>query len=110
MQHLAGLDQRQRLEQLVQRPEAAGKDDEALARLHEADLARVEVPERVLDVEVVVRPLLVGKLDVEADRQPSALLAPRFAASITPPPPPVTTAQPRSPKSRPVSRAAPYAG
>src|SRR6266511_610674 len=43
------------------------------------------------------------------DRPPPSL-APRFAASITPPPPPVTTAQPCSPNSRPVSRAAAYAG
>src|SRR3954454_17454871 len=43
------------------------------------------------------------------DRPPPSL-TPRFAASITPPPPPVTTAQPRSPKSRPVSRADAYAG
>ena len=44
-EHLAGLDQRQRLEQLVERAEAAGEDDEALGRLHEARLARVEVLE-----------------------------------------------------------------
>ena len=74
VQHLAGLDQRQRLEQLVERAEAAGEDDEALARLHEADLARVEVRERVRDVEVGVRPLLVRQLDVEADREPAAFL------------------------------------
>ena len=43
--HLVGLDQRQRLEQLVERAEAAGEDDEALGRLHEHHLARVEVLE-----------------------------------------------------------------
>ncbi len=49
---LAGLDQRQRLEQLVERAEAARQDDEALGRLHEADLARVEVLEGVGEVDV----------------------------------------------------------
>ena len=43
-------------------------------RLHEADLARVEVLERVLDVEVRVRHLLVRQLDVEADREAAAFL------------------------------------
>ena len=46
VEHLAGLDQRQRLEELVERAEAAGEDHEALGRLHEHRLARVEVLER----------------------------------------------------------------
>ena len=74
VQHLAGLDERQRLEHLVERPEAAGEDDEPLARLHEADLACVEVVEREVDVEVLVRRLLVRQLDVEADREAAAFL------------------------------------
>ena len=71
---LAGLDQRQRLVHLVERPEAAGEDDEPLGRADEAHLARVEVVERVLDVEVRVRALLVRQLDVEPDREAAALL------------------------------------
>ena len=75
VQHLARLDQRQRLEQLVGGAESAGEDDEALRRLHEHRLARVEVPEGQQDVEVRVRSLLVRQLDVEADREAAALAA-----------------------------------
>ena len=74
MLDLAGLDQRQRLVELVERAEAAGEDHEALRRADEADLARVEVVERVADVEVRVRRLLVRQLDVEADREAVAFL------------------------------------
>ena len=97
MLDLARLDQRQRLEELVHRPEAAREDDEALGCLHEHRLARVEVLERQRDVAVRIAGLLVRQLDVEARptaRPPSR--APRFAASITPGPPPVTTAKPAS--------------
>ena len=73
VEDLPGLDQRQRLEQLVERAEAAGEDDERLGRLHEHHLARVEVAERDLEIEVVVRELLVRELDVEADGEPAAL-------------------------------------
>src|SRR3954453_11576732 len=75
MQHLAGLNQRQRLEQLVRGAEAARKDDEALRGLHEHRLAGVEVLERQLDVEVRVLVLFVWKVDVEADAEPAAFLA-----------------------------------
>ncbi len=73
MEHLAGLDQGQRLEQLVERPEAAGEDHEALGRLHEHRLAHVEVLEGQAEVDVRVQRLLVRQLDVEADREPAAL-------------------------------------
>ena len=69
---LPRLDQRQRLVQLVERAEAAGEDDEALRRADEAHLARIEVIERVRDVEVRIRVLFVRQLDVEADREPVA--------------------------------------
>src|SRR6185436_7634008 len=61
-------------EQLVERAEAAGEDDEPLGGLHEADLASVEVLERVADVDVGVRALLVRQLDVEADRESAPFL------------------------------------
>ena len=72
---LAGLDQRQRLEQLVERAEAAGEDHEPLGGLHEHRLARVEVLERHRDVAVRIAALLVREADVEADREPARLLA-----------------------------------
>src|SRR6266545_3741206 len=72
MEHLAGLDECQGLEELVERPEASGEDDEALGRLHEHRLAHVEMLEGEPDVEVGVRVLLVRELDVEADRKPTA--------------------------------------
>jgi hypothetical protein len=74
MEHLAGLDQRQRFEQLVERAEPAREDHESLGRLHEHRLPRVEVVEGELDVEIRVLVLLVGELDVEADREPTAFL------------------------------------
>jgi hypothetical protein len=74
VQDLPHLDQRQRLEELVEGAEAAGEDHEPLGRLHEHGLARVEVVEREADVEVGVRPLLVRQLDIEADRDPTRFL------------------------------------
>ena len=73
VQHLAGLNQRQRLEELVGGPESARKDDEALRRLHEHRLTRIEVTEGKRDVEVPVRELLVRELDVEAHGQAATL-------------------------------------
>ena len=72
---LAGLDEGQRLEQLVERAEAAGQDHERVGVLHEHRLAGEEVAELDAEVDVRVEALLVGQLDVAADRQPAALLA-----------------------------------
>ncbi len=72
---LRGLDQGQRLEQLVERPEPAGVDHERVGVLHEHDLAGEEVAELDAEVHVRVEPLLQGQLDVAADRQAAALLA-----------------------------------
>ena len=90
---LAGLDEGQRLEQLVHRPEAAGQDDEAVGVLDEHDLAHEEVAELDAEVDVRVEPLLVGQLDVAADRQSPALAAARgWRPPSRPGPPPVITA------------------
>ena len=75
VEHLAGLDQGQRLEQLVGRAEAAREDAEALGRLHEHRLAGVEVVEDQAEVDVRVHRLLARQLDAEADREPAALAA-----------------------------------
>ena len=72
---LAGLDQGQRLEQLVERPEPARVDHERVGVLHEHDLAGEEVAELDAEVHVRVEPLLHRQLDVAADRQAAALLA-----------------------------------
>ena len=72
---LAGLDEGQRLEQLVERAEAAGQDHERVGVLHEHRLAREEVPELHGEVDVGIERLLVGQLDVAADRQAAGLLA-----------------------------------
>ena len=106
---LAGLDQRQRLVQLVERAEPAREDDEALRRPHEADLAGVEVVERVRRCRGTGSGCCsCGSSMLKPTEQPPPSCAPRFAPSITPPPPPVTTAQPASPKRRPTARAASY--
>ncbi len=72
--HLVGLDQRERLEQLVERAEPAGEEDESLRSLHQHHLAGVEVAEGEGEVEKPVGLLLVRELDVEADREAPGLL------------------------------------
>src|SRR5205823_7931083 len=74
MIELARLDQYQRLEELVERPESARKDEERGRILHEHRLPHEEVAEVDQRIEVRIRLLLEGKLDVAADREPAALL------------------------------------
>src|SRR3954470_17895855 len=71
---LVGLAERDRLEQLVERAEAAGQHHEADRVAHEEQLAREEVVAGELAVEVWVLVLLERQLDVQADRRRSALL------------------------------------
>src|SRR5580692_968362 len=64
---LPGGDQRERLEQLVHRAEAAGEHHEGLRVLDEDGLADEEVAELHPDVHVVVEAGLHRQLDAEAD-------------------------------------------
>ena len=66
---LGGLAQRGGLEQLVERAEPAGEDDERARVAHEHHLAREEVVEVEAEVDVGVLELLVRQLDVEPDRR-----------------------------------------
>ncbi len=66
---LLGDDQVQRLEQLVERAEAAREHDEPDRVAHEHHLAGEEVLEGDRDVLVGVRRLLARQLDVQPDRQ-----------------------------------------
>src|SRR4051794_16033113 len=66
---LAGLREREQLERLVERPEAAWEDDEGLRVAHEHELAREEVVERDAEVDVRVHALLERQQDVEPDRK-----------------------------------------
>ena len=66
---LARLDQRQRLEQLVERAEAAREDDERRRVAHEHHLAREEVVEAQRPVDPGVLRLLERQVDREPDRQ-----------------------------------------
>ena len=84
---LAGLDERERLEQLVERPESARQHDERARVAHEHDLAREEV------VEVDARgrrtwfiPCSNGRSMVRPTDRAPASRAPRLAASIAPGP------------------------
>ena len=61
-------------------------------------------------IDVRIRPLLEGQLDVAADRAAAASRAPLFAASMIPGPAPVMIANPASASSRDVSCAASYCG
>src|SRR4051794_8749391 len=72
--HLAVLDQRERLEELVQRAEAAGQDHERVRVADEHDLAREEVVELQRGVDVAVDVLLEGQLDVQPDRARADLM------------------------------------
>jgi hypothetical protein len=71
---LAGLDEGERLEQLVERPEPAGHDHERVRVLHEHRLAGEEVVELHREVHVRVEMLLAGQLDVAADGQATLLV------------------------------------
>ena len=71
--HLAGLDQRQRLEELVEGADAAGQHHEALGVLHEHRLAGEEVAEVDPAVDPLVEAGLEGQLDAEADAQAAGL-------------------------------------
>jgi len=71
---LPGLNQRERLPELVHRAEAAGEDDEPAGVANEHDLAGEEVVELERDVAVGVAALLEGQLDVEADGQRAGVL------------------------------------
>ena len=68
-----GLDQREGLEQLIERPEATRGDDEGACVADEHHLAREEVAEAKPDVQVGVQRLLTRELDVAADRQRSGV-------------------------------------
>src|SRR5260370_5465835 len=75
MLRLAGLDQGERLEQLVHRAVAAGEDNERGRVLHEHRLADEEVAEVNRPLHVGVEALLERQLNVAADREAVALLA-----------------------------------
>ena len=64
-----------RLEQLVERPEAAREDHEPFRVLHEHRLSDEEVAELDAQVHPGVEPLLVRQLDVAADREAAGLEA-----------------------------------
>src|SRR5919106_3967234 len=66
---LPGLDERERLPELVHGPEAAGEDHEPTRVADEHDLADEEVVELEADVAVGVAALLEGQLDAQPDRQ-----------------------------------------
>ena len=73
---LAGLDQRERLERLVERAEAAGEEREPVGLLHERELAGEEVAE-VHELRVAGEELLVVASNGSRMLTPNALLRPR---------------------------------
>ena len=108
---LAGLDQGQHLEQLVERPVAARQDDDRVRVAHEHQLAGEEVVEGEADVDSRgSAPARTGSRMLSPTEVAPASRAPRLAASISPGPPPVITANPASPIARPISRARAYSG
>jgi hypothetical protein len=71
--YLAGLDEREGLEELVHRAEPSREDHEGLRVLHEHGLAHEEVPEVDGEVDEAVAGLLEGQLDVAPDGQRARL-------------------------------------
>src|ERR1022692_2447842 len=68
LRDLAGMDQGERLEQLVQGAEPARQHHERLRVLDEDGLADEEVPELQADLDVLIQPHLHGQLDAQAHR------------------------------------------
>src|SRR6185437_3042363 len=73
---LSCLREGQRLEKLVQRAEAARKDDEPPGVFNEHVLADEEIAELDAEVDVTVQRLLVRQLDVATDGKTARLVAP----------------------------------
>ena len=73
---LLRLHQRENLEHLVERAEAAWKNDERLRHVRKPELPHEEVVELKMEAvgDVGIWPLLEGQLDVEADRLATRLL------------------------------------
>ena len=75
MLDLAGLGQRERLEELIEGAEAAGEDDETTRVLDEHVLADEEIAELDAQVDVPVHRLLVRQLDVASNGQTTCFVA-----------------------------------
>ena len=75
MADLARLNQRHRFEELIQRPEPAGEDSEAVGVFDEHRLPREEVAELDSEIDVRIHRLLVRQFDVATDGQPAGLMA-----------------------------------
>ena len=101
---LPRLNQRQRLEQFIERAQLARKGNESIGVLEEEHLPHEEVPAGNPSIEIRVGLLLGGKADVAPHGTPASLFGPRFAASISPGPPPVMTVNPSAATRRPSAR------
>ena len=110
MEHLARLDQRQRLEQLVERAEAAGEDARSPPPPSRTSSCARRSGRRCSAMSRYgFAPCSCGSSMLKPTEGRRPRCAPRFAASITPGPPPVTTAQPRlGEQPCPTARAASY--
>src|ERR1035438_8653243 len=73
LRDLAGMDQGECLEQLVQGAEPARQHHERLRVLDEYGLADEEVPELQADLDIVIQPHLHGQLDAQAHRDTTNL-------------------------------------
>ena len=104
MADLVRLDQRERLEQLVERAEAAGEDHEAARVAHEHHLAREEVVELEAEVQYGFRPCSKGSSMFSPIDGAPASRAPRLAASMSPGPPPVMIASRLAEQARGLAR------
>ena len=70
---LAGLDERERLAELVEGAQAAGQRDKGVGVLEEQHLAHEEVAAGDRAIQILVGRLFEGQLDVAADRAPAGL-------------------------------------
>jgi hypothetical protein len=102
---LAGLDQRQRFHQLVQRAETAGHHDIGAGKADEHVLAGEEVAEGLRDVLVRIVLCSCGNWMFRPTDGDLPKKAPLLAASMIPGPPPEMTEKPESESRRAVCSA-----
>src|SRR5205814_8964064 len=77
---LAGLNEGERLEQLIQCPRTTRQDDEGIGIFDQERLANKKIIERDAAIEEFVRPLFLGQPDVAANRASARLPRPAISS------------------------------
>lgn len=67
VRNLSRLNERHCFKELIKRSKAARHDDKGKRVLHKKEFPHVEVPKRVVGIQVAVGPLLMGETDIAAN-------------------------------------------